>query len=146
MTFHEECVERLRILEDENAHHAPRESAAWHEYQALVDILNIQPVIERPESEGGGIWNDSTQLWEVLQASDATKAHDLVQRRVQAAEFGRQYGAYRAADGGLGLTRRLSGGVHDPADDLARDLRSVDDSDRAEHARSRLGSDECEFG
>ena len=137
----DDMIDYLRQLENQNAHHASRDSAEWAEYQSVMDALGISPEIS---SEEGAIWNDHTQAYEKIIESDTTKAHGVVQRRIQRADFSRQYRAYRTANEHRDAARRLSGGVYNPADDPAADVRGSSGGDHNESPGSGVRSDEIE--
>ena len=140
MTRDEMLQEQIRILENEDAHHADRESAAWLNYQACHDALGIK----LPEiiNAAGGIWNDHTQKWEHTQESRATKADGVVQRRIRLAEFSRELGAYSAVVQRSDPTRGLPGGVHNPTPDHPAGVRTEHGSDDPERDGSDLRGDE----
>jgi len=115
----EDMIDYLAQLENQGAHHAARDSAEWLEYQGVADALGLTPDIW---NEDGDKWNDTTQKYEKIIESDRTKAHGMVQRRIRAAEFRREYWAYRTDLQHRDVTGRLPGGVHDITDDPAVDV------------------------
>ena len=132
----EEAIQaRIGELENQNAHHAPRASAEWLEYQAMHDALGI----DLPEiiNEVGGVWNDHTQAYETVVQTVRQKAHDMVQRRIRSAEFSREYSHYVAAVRTGNNARGLHSGVHDPQADHSADVGSEHSGDDSQ----RLGSD-----